>query len=291
MKTGTMGKVSAERPKTYLCSIYIPTILPSSSTLHTQPLTSPARNIDISIVPPSIIYDILLGADNGWLYLFHQTVCIKAIDLTSYGINTVSSLDYLDTHIYVGGSQGLVLILNPINNFEVLKILSILPSQPTPQPTSIISNVPISSVSSSSMSVSSPSPRSSTPSRYRSSKISSTPQSRPRSSSTSRNRPPSSSNQSQIAAGGRSSQPPPNISRKGRSKAPSSGWNGPGDKKEESLPQGVKASTDVKGMVLIPVSYYYYCHNYYCHNYYYHRDQKVYKKELKEVFIVHFLLY
>lgn len=197
-------------------------------------------------------------------------------------MNTISSIEYFDTHVYVGGSQGLIIILDPTHNFDVLKILSILPSQHISQPTSIISNTPLSLSSS----------RPSTPSRYPSTKSVTSSQSRPRSSSTSRNRPlslSSNSNQIPIAAGGKSSQPPPGISRKGRSKAPSSGWNGPSDKKDESLPQGVKASTDVKGIVLIPVICLYFL-IYFLINLiiFLDRDQNVYKRELKELFIVHF---
>lgn len=188
----------------------------------------------MSISAPSILYDTLLGADNGFLYLFHLAVCTRAIDLNPHGINTVSALDLLDNHVYAGGSRGTVLILNPMNNFEVLFVISTLPSQPAAQPTSIIGSTP--------------SPRPGTPS---STKSQGNPQSRPRSSSATRARP-SPSNQPQ-AAGGKSSQVQPTISRKARAKVPSSGWTGPGNRTDESLPAGVKASTDVKGIVLLPV--------------------------------------
>lgn len=150
-------------------------------------------------------------------------------------MSTVSALDMLDNHVYAGGSRGTVLIINPINNFEILYVLSTLPAQPTSQPTSILGSTP--------------SPRPGTPS---STKRQGTPQSRPRSSSAVRARP-SPSNQPPQAAGGRASQDQPTISRKGRAKVPSSGWKGPGNRPDESLPTGVKASTDVKGIVLLQV--------------------------------------
>lgn len=164
---------------------------------------------------------------------------MRAMDLNPHGLSTVSALETLDSHVYAGGSRGTVLILNLTpKSFDVLRVISTLPSQPTPQPTSILGSAP--------------SPRPGTPSSsgYGARKPPSTPQSRPRSSSTTR---AGRSGTPVAAAGGRASQGQPAISRKGRAKMPSSGWTGPGDRPDESLPAGVKASTDIRGMALLPV--------------------------------------
>jgi hypothetical protein len=172
------------------------------------------------------------------------------MDLNPHGVSTVTALDTLDSHVYVGGSRGTVLILNLTpKNFEILRIISTLPAQPTPQPTpSIIGG-------------STPSPRPGTPGGARGAgggggarkPPSSTSQSRPRSSSATRMGRSATPTGPVAAAGGRASQGQPAISRKGKAKMPSSGWTGPGDRRDESLPSGVKASTEIKGMALLPV--------------------------------------
>jgi hypothetical protein len=180
----------------------------------------------------------LIGADNGSIYLFQVAVCGRRIDLTPFGFTTVTSLTSLDTHLYAGGSNGLVAILNSANGrYDPLHILSVLPTQQPPPQLTVLGT---------------PTTRPSTPSRL-SPNPNNTPRPRSATPNSMRRKSGSSISNPIHAAGGKSSQPPPSISRKGRAKGIGNAWKGPGDRPDETLPVGVKASTDVQGIILIPV--------------------------------------
>jgi hypothetical protein len=211
-------QVSVEKPKVFTCAAFLP---PSSS----------AAAAGAGVVGG--LCDLVTGGDNGFVLLFRKSSCVAVVDAFHRGV--VSCMQITGSLIVCGGSKGGIVQLNP-STLEVVQAYSAMPdnSKIDRGADTDIFGAPMSSAR----------PKSSGGSSKR---PSSAPRGRPGSVN---------GGDSRVGPGGGARSTAAEFSRKGRSKGPSSQWDGPRDQKkvDESLPTGVRPSTEVQGLVVIAVS-------------------------------------
>mmetsp|Transcript_3035 Transcript_3035/g.4634 ORF Transcript_3035/g.4634 Transcript_3035/m.4634 type:complete len:1138 (-) Transcript_3035:82-3495(-) len=202
-----MGRVTVKKPKIFTCSAFVP---------------SSDEGSRVSEVPS---YDVVTGGDNGYVFLWRKSKCIFAVDAIHNG--AVRCLQWIDAHVYCGGSGGSVVVLVRAS-LEVVAVYSALPCR---EPTTAVHGEPPG--------FGSRSPRSSATGTGR----------RPVSAPRGRRLPEGEA----AAGGGRPSSRVAHISRKGGVRGPKKQWDGPRDHKlvNHTLPSGIKASTDVYSIALI----------------------------------------
>ena len=172
--------------------------------------------------------DLVAGGDNGFVFLFRKCMCVAVVDAFHNGV--VSSLTVSGGFLMCGGSRGAIVHLDT-STLGVIQTYSALPEDGRGvTPTNILGGP-----SQRSQSASSGSARPSNVSGRRAAfgKL----------------------GEEREGAGGGTRSNPGDISRKGRCKGPPSRWEGPRDQKrvDDSLPVGVRASTDVQGLVVLGV--------------------------------------
>lgn len=164
--------------------------------------------------------DVVVGGSNGFVFVFRGGTCISCLEAFPKGRTRCMRAAPSDHHLFVGGSMGTIAVVCS-RTWKILHIYSCLPSSKkgSGEVTTDILGKP-----------------------------SSRPSSRQRPSSAGRIRPGG----ERVAAGGGVGKDA-RGSRKGGAKGPSSGWSGPGEKKDpdNALSSGTKASTDVVGLTLI----------------------------------------
>lgn len=177
--------------------------------------------------------DLVTGGDNGFVFLFRKSNCVAVVDAFHKGV--CASIHVSGPILVCGGSRGGIVQLNS-SSLDVMQTFSALPDE-----SRSAKQVGRTDVFGAPMASGRP--------KSSSGRSSSAPRGRPGTAKTDGSRP---------GAGGGTRSFAGDISGRGkaRSKGPASQWEGPRDRKkvDDSLPSGVRASTEVLGLVVLGVS-------------------------------------